>query len=406
MSKQQSFGQYMTPAHIADAMATKLTTSLADAFILDPACGDGNLLLAVARAMKSAGSGDISQRLFGIDLDPVMVLKARRRLAQEIDTNIYNIHVWCADFLRLIPPSLLNDGLPKRINCVISNPPYGQQREYRFFEACQCFGKRVESVFLAPIAFADRVEGPDYTFLHGRPLGVTTGHVIAHHFSDRPYKIKSTRGPRENNRGFAVLTGIKLYEVGAGTPPQTRETLLTKPFSSDSPKTGWLECIRTGDIEEFLVKPARLYVKYGKHLAHPKELARFRGPKVFVRRVPAWKDRRITAAFSEEEILCAGDVLVLRHSADDISLLHGLECFLNSPIASEAILADRPSVRYRMSFPKISAKDLNKLFDRNLPTDNELRELASTRLKLLHESGTEACKKNSSAAGYLSAYSR
>jgi hypothetical protein len=56
-------------------------------------------------------------------------------------------------------------------------------------------------------------------------------------------------------------------------------------------------------------------------------------------------------------------VLVIRHKQDVVELLQGLCVFLNSAEAAAAVLAHRPSVQYRTSFPKISAKDINHLID-------------------------------------------
>jgi adenine-specific DNA methylase len=50
---------------------------------------------------------------------------------------------------------------------------------------------------------------------------------------------------------------------------------------------------------------------------------------------------------------------------------------LNSPAAAEAVLARRPSVRFRDSFPKLSAKDLNALIDHYLPNEVALRKMAN-----------------------------
>jgi hypothetical protein len=95
-----------------------------------------------------------------------------------------------------------------------------------------------------------------------------------------------------------------------------------------------------------------------------------------VRRVPIWEKRQLGAAYTSGDQVCAGDVLVVRHRWDDEQLLRGLEVWLNSSVAAESVLQHRPSLRHRDSFPKIAAKDLNRLFDAELPSDEELRVLA------------------------------
>jgi predicted RNA methylase len=374
--KQRKLGQYMTPDFIADQMVQMFKRPLEQLYVIDPACGDGNLLAAVARAMKREGISEIHKRLIGVDIDPIMIELTREKLLKVIGEEANQVMLINDDFLS-IGYSLFGSALPEGINAVISNPPYGSLREYKFFEKCDTIlGPNVEKVFLVPLAFIDRVSGIEITILDGRPLGVTTGHAIIYHRSGSPYKIKSTKGLQSNNRNFEVLSGIKLYEKGAGTPPQTEEIIKKKPYSSEKPIENWLPCLRTGDIQPYKIKTGRLFVNYGEHLAHPKSIDRFIGPKLFVRRMPMWENRTLGAAYSEETILCAGDVLVVKHIHDDVELLKGLEVYLNSSEAANAIYMNRPTVLHRTSYPKISAKDLNSLFNSHLPSDEKLRQLA------------------------------
>ncbi|MCI0527147.1 MAG: hypothetical protein L0Y56_06860, partial [Nitrospira sp.] len=226
-----------------------------------------------------------------------------------------------------------------------------------------------------PLAFLDRVTGVTGVPLNGRPMGVTTGHAIIYHVNGHPYYINQVKGLQANCRSFTVLSGVKLYELGAGIPPQTKKIIKARPFSSEMHHPGWLPCLRTGDIQPFSIAVGRLWVNYGPHLAHPKDLERFTGPRLFVRRVPIWATRQLGAAYIEQQALCAGDVLVIRQDNNNRELLQGLCVFLNSSRAGEVILNNRPSVRYRISYPKISAKDLNLLLELYAPNDDDLRAL-------------------------------
>lgn len=379
MRTQRLLGQYMTPDSLADEMLKKVILPVEDWRIFDPACGDGNLLLAASSAMKRAGLQDIATRVMGVDIDPLMVSKARHRLAEVIGCTEDEVKVIEGDFLKMSDSGMLFDSPLKSFtyNTVISNPPYGRLREYSFFEAVNRVSPGgTELVFLMPLAFLDRVSGIEGMPLNGRPMGVTTGHAIIHHITGRPFTIHQVAGLQTTSRSFKVLSGIKLYEVGGGDPPQSEEVVAAKPFSSEERRDGWLPCLRTGDVHPFSIRVGRLWVNYGPHLAHPKELDRFTGPKVFVRRMPVWESRQLGAAYAEEQVLCAGDVLVIRQEQDDRELLKGLCVYLNTPEAAEEVLKQRPSVRYRMSYPKISAKDLNALIEYKAPSDDELRTLA------------------------------
>ena len=316
--------------------------------ILDPAAGRGELL-AAAR-LRASELGVAPQAISGIEIDPTLAAELSSRLGPAVETRV-------ADFMG-IDLGTLNPTL------VIANPPYGGNRELHFFVKCDREARPgTLLVFLMPISFVDRV--PDVTahVVEGRPLGVTTGHAIVVHragepFSIRPVKGRTTSGPDPE---FEVLTGLKVYERGAGTPPQTPELIALRPFTSSKPVEGWLPCLRTGDLDAEGVKPARLWVHYGAHLASPKDLERFSGPRLVLRRMPLWGERRLCAHFLERTELCAGDLLVVKHESDSKSRLLQLADWLRSDHATELIHAHRPSVKHRDSYPKVSAKDINWL---------------------------------------------
>jgi adenine-specific DNA methylase/SAM-dependent methyltransferase len=372
-------GQHMTPPAIAAEMAGFITRPVSEWRVFDPACGDGNLLLAVIDRMKEAGVKDITERIAGIDIDPKMVKTARRRIGERLGVAATAVRIVTENFLGSREPTLVEERTfaYSRFNTIISNPPYGQNREYAFFKRCaEGFPRGTELIFLMPLAFLDRAPGVKSVPLTGRPMGVTTGHAIVSHRAGDPFELRAVKEHQSNTTPFQVLTGVKLYELGGGVPPQTEEVVAAKPFSSTKPRPGWIPCLRTGDIHSFQYAADRLFVNYGEHLAHPKELSRFQGPRIFLRRVPIWESRRLAAAYLEETALCAGDVLVIRHRGDDAELLRGLCVFLNSPEAAEHVLNRRPSLRYRDSYPKFSAKDINELLQRGLPSLSHLRALA------------------------------
>ncbi len=381
-TKQHALGQYMTTEDVARDMCQHIKTEKKKWRVFDPACGDGVLLEAAASELLKAGVKLEEINLVGFDIDQEMIEKAKKRLARFSSETHKNIALVNCDTLQVLRGGFLHveeQSLLKEINVILGNPPYGKNIEVKFFDECShYFSGRAELVFLLPISFADAINGINFTLLKGRPLGVTTGHVIVHHICGEGYIQKKQRDSLDEVKGFRVLTGVKLYAVGDGDPPQTREVVTTKPYSSSNHKQGWLPCLRTGDINKYSYETGRLWVDYGKHLAHPKEIDRFEGPRIFVRRVPIWSDKTLGATYITETALCAGDVLVVKHVDNDPEILRGLCVFLNSQDASEHIITHRPSVGHRDSFPKISAKDLAKLFRDLLPKESVLRRLAKT----------------------------
>lgn len=380
-SKQHRLGQYMTTEEVASNMCKYFMTPKDKWVVFDPACGDGMLLQTAANELIASGLPINSIEVIGFDIDPEMLEKAQYCLSTTFGDNLKSISLRQCDTLQVLSGDIFLERereLLDRVTIVIGNPPYGKGLEAKFFETCDAYFRgQAELVFLLPMSFADQFKGIKYDLLKGRPLGVTTGHVIVQHICGQPYTKHRQKEALATVENFSVLTGVKLYAKGEGMPPQTEETLRVKPYSSDVEVPGWLPCLRTGDIGKYSYTKGRLWVNYGVHLAHPKDIERFSGPRLFVRRVPIWECKSLGATYIEETALCAGDVLVIKHLSDDSSMLKGLCVFLNSPEVAEFIIKHRPSVGFRDSFPKISAKDLVRLLNSKIPTQADLLQLAS-----------------------------
>lgn len=114
LAKRKELGQYMTPRGIANIILKHLKIKDGDK-VLDPACGTGELLLAVKRTNPEAS-------LFGWDIDGEILKVARKNLGKE--SRISN-----KDALK----ATNYEGV---FDIVIANPPYFefqpdlQQREY------------------------------------------------------------------------------------------------------------------------------------------------------------------------------------------------------------------------------------------------------------------------------------
>jgi len=110
-------GKHYTPVELADFLATRTLSQLDGSRpirVLDPACGDGELLLAAHRAAVALGL-DADLELVGYDLDPTAVSVARdRAFAAGVP-----IRVEHADFLA-VSRSLGTHA----VDAVITNPPY------------------------------------------------------------------------------------------------------------------------------------------------------------------------------------------------------------------------------------------------------------------------------------------
>lgn len=118
-SREKANGVHYTPVELARFVARRGLEAVASAeslVVFDPACGDGELLLA---ASEEAEAGNLPPpRLLGTDTDPAAVGVARQRLEA---SRAAQVNIRCEDFLSASPPKVLQD---VAIDLMISNPPY------------------------------------------------------------------------------------------------------------------------------------------------------------------------------------------------------------------------------------------------------------------------------------------
>lgn len=85
---------------------------------------------------------------------------------------------------------------------------------------------------------------------------------------------------------FDVMTGAKPYQVGKGTPPQTKEIVKEKPFTGfEKIDDTWKPYMRGRFIDRYsnLWASYGEYIKYGEWLAEPRSAQVFMGEKLFIR---------------------------------------------------------------------------------------------------------------------------
>lgn len=118
-SHQKSNGVHYTPHELARFVARRALAQLpvSEFVVLDPACGDGELLLATA--VEAEAIGLPAPRLVGIDQDDEAIAVARERLA---DAPASTVVLRARDFLAMGLQG--SEGLPSAYDLVISNPPY------------------------------------------------------------------------------------------------------------------------------------------------------------------------------------------------------------------------------------------------------------------------------------------
>ena len=108
--KQRTFGQYETPADVADLLLSFCLRS-PGARLLDPACGDGAILERAGRMQHWLDPGHApTNTLWGIEFDPEAAVQALLRLPQA--------HIIRGNFFELEAKDY------QSFDAVVGNPPY------------------------------------------------------------------------------------------------------------------------------------------------------------------------------------------------------------------------------------------------------------------------------------------
>jgi len=108
----------------------------------------------------------------------------------------------------------------------------------------------------------------------------------------------------------AINVGIKPYQAGKGTPPQSKVTVEERPFDSDRKiNSKYRQYLRGCDINRYSVFPLESrFIKYGSWLAEPRNSANFDAPiKIFMRQT----GDSLVAAYDENRLLCLNNMHVL-----------------------------------------------------------------------------------------------
>lgn len=127
-------GVHFTPHELACFVARRILKAVSlhtlDSMkVLDPACGDGELLLAFIKTLPSEFLNKVT--LIGVETDYQALQRARERLAQ---ISVKHTQLENSDFLEIVPRRIIQPGLfqdpPKQnaltdlANIIIANPPY------------------------------------------------------------------------------------------------------------------------------------------------------------------------------------------------------------------------------------------------------------------------------------------
>jgi adenine-specific DNA-methyltransferase len=143
---------------------------------------------------------------------------------------------------------------------------------------------------------------------------------------------------------FYVKAGVKMYELGKGTPTQSAEVVATKPFSitGKCPKD-WKVLYRGGDVAPFLLSDSGERVAYGPWLAAPRAPGLFESPKILMRRT----DDRLRSCLEVNDAICVNSCHVIKlHNSGENTIEKYLATLavLNSKVCQWAFEAENPQM--------------------------------------------------------------
>ena len=104
-----------------------------------------------------------------------------------------------------------------------------------------------------------------------------------------------------------VAAGLKPYEVGKGSPPQTKKMLKERVYDASYQKDfTYLPLLRGRDIEQYLIKwDGGRWIKYGANLASPRSPANFNAPEKIVIRQTG---DSLVAALDTSQFVCMNNM--------------------------------------------------------------------------------------------------
>lgn len=126
-TSQKLRGGYYTPMSIAHFLA-KWAIQTAGTTILEPSCGDGNILEAAVDVLLERGAkpSDLPALVCGVELDDQEALKARTRLISRNIPPLHRLHV--GDFFNYCRDQLMG---PLRFDAIIGNPPFIRYQNFQ-----------------------------------------------------------------------------------------------------------------------------------------------------------------------------------------------------------------------------------------------------------------------------------
>jgi len=170
-----------------------------------------------------------------------------------------------------------------------------------------------------------------------------------------------------------VKFGVKIYEVGKGSPQQTREQTKARIYEADRKiDESYLPYLEGKDISSYLINWSNKWLKYGANLAAPRKKELFTGERVLVRRIMG---NRLICAYTNQDIITNALLQIVKPKNQKHSKF--LLLVLSSSVI--AYFFRKSSDRQDIVFPEIKIHELSNLPIRT-PNDIAVFDKLSDRI--------------------------
>jgi len=188
-----------------------------------------------------------------------------------------------------------------------------------------------------------------------------------------------------------MFSGIKAYEIGKGSPPQTKLIRDTKPFTSDVFRDKSFKPFYDGKhIGRYqLLWQNNNWIKYGEWLAAPRSQYNFEGEKLLVRKIVG---KTLIATYIPDTSYCN----TLTHIIKLLSNTHFSYKYLLGIINSTLIgwyFKKKFQISCEDTFPQIMIEDIMKFPIKNINIDNDIDKQMHGRMVELVETMLDLHKR-------------
>ncbi|ANX13322.1 type II restriction endonuclease [Fictibacillus arsenicus] len=161
-----------------------------------------------------------------------------------------------------------------------------------------------------------------------------------------------------------VRDGLKVYQKGKGEPKQTHDDNDFKKLKKDrdwfSPlkvdKNYW-EIIKGEHIDRFKIFRGKEYIRYGRHLAEPRNPEMFMGERLLIRQIPRKAAYSLTVMHTDKPIMHERSLIAIRNLKINSYFILGV---LNSKVESYYAIHKYDFLQ-RKTFPQLRLYQIKEL---------------------------------------------